>query len=343
MRIPFKAMLCTSVFMICAATAPSAFAADTLEISDFIGTINWSNGDMKVDIENKGQTKVSGRKSLSIDGGQNAIDGNDCKSSYGSFSIDWFGKEKSGRFGGYENLEDFPILTVHIPEDTKVIIRNSIVFTEGTPNINEADIELRYCGALTLGDVTTMLALDNRGSADVTIGASGQIAANIKGSGDLVGGDSGDVRIHSNGSGDVELNRIASLDINSTGSGDFEAADVNGDVELSSRGSGDIELGDIIGSISYSGRGSGDLEVSSIDGAKADLTSSGSGDIDIDGGEVETLAIIANGSANIEFSGTADTATLQASGSGNIRVDRVKGDVDIRSSGSGDIDVEDRG
>lgn len=344
MKTFVKIALISSVTFAGLALAPASFAEDSLEIRDFIGSINWSNGPMSVDVQkNKGDTKVSGRSDVTVDGGFDKIDGSDCKSSYGSYDFDWFGKKKEGRFGGFDDLDDLPVLNITMPKDTKLVIRNSVVFTDGNPNIGEADLELRHCGSVTLGDVENTLALDSRGSANVTVGKTGQIAASLKGSGDLSGGNSGDVLVKSRGSGDVELGDLASLEISLHGSGDLEASDVNGPVEMTSHGSGDAELNNVDGSLTYSGHGSGDLEVSSVVGSELYLKSHGSGDIDVGGGDVEDLEIIVRGSATVEYSGDAENANLSASGSGDIRVDRVSGVAEIRTSGSGDIDIDERG
>lgn len=344
MRKTLKTALISSAAVAIMAISPAAFADDTLEIKDFIGSITWSNGPMSVDVKkNKGDTKISGRRSMTIDGGVNEIDEKDCKSSYGSYDLDWFGKKKEGRFGGYDNLEDYPVLNIELPSDATIILSNSVIFTEGTPDIANADLELRHCGKVTLGNIENTLALDSRGSGDVTIGRTGQIAANLRGSGDLEGEDSGDVIVKSHGSGDVELGDIASLEINLHGSGDLEVGDVDGTVDITSHGSGDAELNDVSGSLSYSGNGSGDFEAASITGSRVYLKSHGSGDIDIGGGDVEVLEIIVRGSATVDFSGEAETADLKASGSGDIYVNRVSGVADIKTSGSGDVDIDERG
>lgn len=344
MKKLLKAALFSSVTATGFAFAPAAFAGETVEIKDFIGTITWSNGPISAEIEkNKGDTKISGRDNLTIDGGVDEIDGKDCKSSYGNYDINWFGKKKEGQFGGYENLEDYPVLNISMPSDATLILRNSVIFTNGTPDVAEADLELRHCGKVTLGNVENTLALDSRGSGDVTVGRTGQIAANMRGSGDLEGEDSGDVIIKSHGSGDVDLGNIASLEMSLHGSGDLEAGDVAGPVELKSHGSGDIDLRSVKASLSYDGHGSGDLEAASVEGGELYLKSHGSGDIDIGGGKVENLRIIVRGSASVDYSGEANNADLSVSGSGDIFVNRVNGVADIRKSGSGDIDIDERG
>jgi len=330
------------------ATAPASFAQDSLdenslEIRNFIGSIYWSNGPLSAEVQkNPGDTKISGRAIITVDGGHSKIDGSDCKSAYGRYDFDWFGKKKEGHFGGYKGMEDLPVLKVTLPENTKLILRESIIFTDGAPDIGAADIELSYCGKLTLGDIDDTLALNSRGSADITVGKTGQIVAYLKGSGDLTGGESTDVLIDSRGSADVELENLTSLEISIHGSGDVKTGDIDGEVKVKSHGSGDTELGHVDGSLSYSGHGSGDLDVASVDGAFLELSTHGSGDIDIGGGRVGKMTARVHGSGNTDFSGEAETANLRVSGSGNIQVNRVTGAVETKTSGSGDVDIDER-
>ncbi len=344
MRHFIKTILISSAAFAGLALAPAASAQDSLEIRNFVGSINWSNGPLSVKIEeNAGDTNISGRSNKTVDGGESNIDGKDCKSSYGSFDIDWFGKKSEGRFGGYKDLEDYPVLNITVPADTKLVVRNSVVFTIGTPHILEADLDLRHCGNVTLGDVENTLALDSRGSADVDVGRTGQIAASLKGSGDLSGGDTGNLVAKSHGSGDIDLGDAASIEMSLHGSGDLGAGDVTGSVDLSSHGSGDVELNDVEGSLTYSGFGSGDLEVSSVTGAQLYLKSHGSGDIDVEDGRVEDLTIIVRGSATTDYEGEAENANLSTRGSGDIYVNRVTGVAEINASGSGDVEIRSRG
>jgi len=338
-----KTMVISAALLAATAASSTSFAQDSLEIKNFIGSISWSNGPLSAEIEkNAGETKITGQQALVVDGGQTDIDGSDCKSTYGRYDLTWFGKKKDGHFGGYKGMEDLPLLTITMPETTKLILHDSVIFTDGAPNLDAADIALSFCGKVTLGDIENRLALDSRGSADITVGDTGQIVANLKGSGDLTGGDSSDVLIESHGSADVELENLTSFEMSIHGSGDAYVGDVDGDADIKSHGSGDTTLGTIDGSLSYAGNGSGDLEVSSVKGARLELSSHGSGDIEIDGGRVDNLIATGRGSADIEFSGEAKTARLKTSGSGSIYVDRVTGDIESNSSGSGDIEIDDR-
>ena len=343
MKIRSKRIILSSLACFGLAFAPSAFAAESLEIRDFVGVINWSNGPMGVDVEaNKGDLKVSEGRRVIIDGGIEAPNGSDCESSYGHYDLDWFGKKKKGHFGGYENLEDYPVLNITLPANTALVIRNSILFTQGEPDVRSADIDLAHCGSTKLGNIQNNLTLDSRGSADISVGDTGRVQAILRGSGDLSGRNSGKVNIAANGSGDVELGSTKALDVSVHGSGDLETSDIEGDVKISSHGSGDVELGEIDGSLIYSGHGSGELEVSSVTGPSLSLKSNGSGDIDIASGEVEKLMVSVSGSADVEYDGKAGKANLRTSGSGDISVNRVDGLAEVKASGSGDIDVGQR-
>ena len=60
-------------------------------------------------------------------------------------------------------------------------------------------------------------------------------------------------------------------------------------------------------------------------------------------GKVDELIATVRGSAEVEFSGQAQTATLRATGSGDIYVGRVEGAVEIKTTGSGDVEIDERG
>ena len=324
--------------------APAAFAAETLEIRNFVGSINWSNGPTAVDVQGKiGDLKVTDGSGVIIDGNVDKIDRDACKSSYGRVKFDWFGKKKDGRFGGYENLKDYPVLNITLPADIDLIIQNSVIFTDGTPDVGSADIALPHCGSVKLGDVENMLTLDNRGSANVNIGDTGRIEANLRGSGDLSAGQSGDVLLSSYGSGDVELGNIKALEMSLHGSGDADISDIDGAAEITSHGSGDVQLGIIDGSFSFSTHGSGDLVAASVTGPRLSLKTYGSGDIQIDGGDVEILLVRVQGSGDADYAGDAGSANLRTSGSGDIYVNRVRSAAETKSSGSGDVDIDERG
>ena len=337
MNNAFKTALVTSAILLSASVANSASAAETLEIRNFIGTIHWTNGPMNVDVKkNAGAVKITSIRSIRVDGGEDRFDGEKCESSYGVFSIDLFGKERNGSFGGYEGLKDLPILHIEMPEDTELKIQDSIIFTDGTPNIGAADLEFSYCGSLSLGDVNGPFVMENLGSMDVDIGDSHNIVLNLKGSGDFTAEDSGDVRIESKASADVTLGNIEGLDGALQGSGDFEADSVSGDVILTSNGSGDISFGGRSRSLSFKGRGSGGL--SAGDSGNTTIRSHGSGEVDI--GDIRSLDGSTFGSGDLTVGDVNGETVLSSKGSGDIELDNVSGSLSFIGDGSGDLVVE---
>lgn len=341
-----------SALSLIALAMPLTAMADTrpeLVIEDFIGTINWVNGSGDVRVtqqKNAGSLNLkSNAGGLLIDGGISDPDGENCKGYYGSYDISLFGDKKrnSGKFGGYEDLDDYPILDIALPSNTKLVIRNAIVFTKGKPDLAEANLDLSDCGKINLGDIEGILSIQSRGSSDVTLGDAGEIQAELRGSGDLEAQNIGDVTYKGRGSGDVSLEKVGNLNLTTSGSGDAEIEDVMGYAKLSSSGSGDIDIGSVGDDLEYKGSGSGDLSVDEIRGDGnniVDLSTSGSGDISIGDGAIAYLTVSAAGSANVTVDGIIKDADVRASGSSDIYLDTVTGDIKQRTSGSSDIHID---
>lgn len=339
-------------FLITTATLPllasvfamSAQAANNPElvIENFVGTVTLVTDDTaplsvtSVTHENKMTQRAAG-SNLIIDGGIRKPDSNKCKDYYGSWS---WGKKKSGNMGGYEDLEDYPKLTISAPSDTVLVIRNSIPFIE-TGELGGADIEVQACGKINMGDLDGDLRVELSGSGDVTSGSVHDADLSLRGSGDIDIQDARNLRADLSGSGDIVTGHVANADVSLRGSGDIELKDVTGKLTVSLRGSGDVSVGNVGGGAEASMQGSGDIEIHSINGPTR-LQTSGSGDIDVDDGETEMLNIKSSGSSTIRYGGTASNADLRASGSSDISVKRVRGTADMRESGSADIDIDQR-
>lgn len=83
--------------------------------------------------------------------------------------------------------------------------------------------------------------------------------------------------------------------------------------------------------------GSGDLKVAKLTGKSAEITVSGSGDIEIGGGTVGSGELSVTGSGDIDADGLVAT-TLEVSVTGSGNVDaQATGKADIRIMGSGDV------
>ena len=314
-----------------------------LLIEDFVGTIkidNNSSGNISIirDKNMKGVILVEQGDSLKIDGGISNPDGNKCKGYYGVYNFALFKKEKSGEFGGYEDLEDYPQITISIPKQAVLVIENSIAFITAE-DLGAADLDLRYCGKVNLGNIAGDLRADIRGSADLTAGDVGNVDVDIRGSGDLTVQNAGLVALSVAGSGDAEFDDVESADVRVSGSGDISFGNINGSLLAESRGSGDISSGNVAGDFVYEASGSSDLDVGDVMGSRISIDVSGSGDVNIDGGDVQTLKITASGASDIDYDGTAETADLVATGASDIYVNKVTGELRSKERGAADISV----
>ena len=314
-----------------------------LLIEDFVGTLKIENSaSNKISItrdENmSGVNLVEQGDSLKIDGGIAKPDGNKCKGYYGSFDLNIFKKNKSGEFGGYEDLDDYPQITVSVPSDTVLVIENSIPFIVAE-DLGGADLDVRYCGKVNLGNIEGDLRASIRGSGDVTARDVGDVNVEIRGSGDLDVQNAGRVSLSVTGSGDASFDNVESADVSVSGSGDISFENINGSLLAESRGSGDIDAGDVTGDLVYDAGGSGDLEVGDVTGRRISIDVSGSGDVDIDDGDVQTLNIIASGASDVDYGGRAENADLVASGASDIYVSKVTGEVRSKERGAADISV----
>ena len=334
----------TLAAVVTTALAASAVAnGPELLIQDFVGTIKVENGASETisitrDENMKGVNLLEQGDNLKIDGGISDPDGNKCKGYYGSYSLGWFKKEKSGEFGGYEDLEDYPQITVRAPKDTILVIENSIAFVTAE-DLGGTDLDLRFCGKVSLGNVAGDLKADIRGSADLSARDVRNVDVNIKGSGDLDIQNAAFVALSVAGSGDAEFENIKSADVRVSGSGDISFGDIDGSLAAESRGSGDIDAGNVAGDFIYDAGGSGDLDIGDVTGDRISIDVSGSGDVSIDGGDVKTLKVTASGASEVDYGGIAETADLIASGASDIYVSKVTGEVRSKERGAADISV----
>jgi len=158
-------------------------------------------------------------------GGIEKPDGNKCKGYYGSFDIDLFKKNRSGEFGGYEDLEDYPQMTISAPIETVLVIKNSIAFVTAE-ELGATDLDLRFCGKVNLGDVTGELRANIRGSADVTALDVVKI-----------------LNINASGASEVDYDGTAeNADLIATGASDIYVGKVTAELRSKERGAADISV-----------------------------------------------------------------------------------------------------
>lgn len=319
-------------------------------IEDFVGTIIWSNGGQQAEITNRKKASsvdaANEGNGLIINGGVRSPDGDKCQGYGGSYNFSFFGnKEKKGILGGYEDLEDYPTLTLSLPVDASLKLRNSIVFSQGTPDIYSADLSLIHCGTINLGRLGGELNVEGRGATDLRFVEARTLNSQMSGSGDIKAESAEYLKSKSNGSGDLEIEKTGNADVQTSGSGDVEIKTISGSAIIETSGSGDYEIGSIAGSLDYRGSGSGDLELGEIGGQEENrvgLKSAGSGDIYIGRGEITDLYIEVSGSADAEINAIVRDVVARASGSADISIDTVTGSLEKTTSGSSDIDVDHR-
>ena len=335
--------LTMAALMTTALTGTALANGPELLIQDFVGTIKIENGPSETisiirDENMKGVNLVEQGGRMKVDGGISDPDGNKCKGYYGSYNIGWFKKERSGEFGGYEDLEDYPQITVRAPKDTRLVIENSIAFVRAE-DLGGTDLDLRYCGKVNLGNIAGDLRADIRGSADVSAGDVGNVDVEIRGSGDLDVQNAKLVSLSIAGSGDAGFHNVQAADVSVSGSGDISFGNIDGSFNAESRGSGDIAAGDVAGDFIYDAGGSGDLDIGEVTGELISIDVSGSGDVNIDSGDVKILNITASGASDVDYGGTAENADLVATGASDIDVHKVTGEVRSKERGASDISV----
>lgn len=119
--------------------------------------------------------------------------------------------------------------------------------------------------------------------------------------------------------------------------GSTAIGNTEGQLTISSQNAGDVSVG-IISGATISQSGSGDISIEKLTG-NCFVNCAGSGDIDIKGGRVATIALTSAGSGDFTFNGVADMVAINAAGSGDIHVSKSLKEPSINAVGSGDVHV----
>ena len=207
------------------------------------------------------------------------------------------------RLKGHERrpLSDFPIIRVAVPENTEIEleINGGVADVE---SLRAADVHVRECGDVVLGDIEKKLE------------------ASISGSGNITAGDVGNASLIVRGSGGIEVGDVdGATKVSIAGSGDVSLGMVNGPVHTSISGSGNVRLGG----------GAGDLDV----GIR------GSGDVRIEGGDFADAEISITGSGEVKMSGVVTDLSVSIAGSGDVNIAEASGEISVNRIGGGDIVV----
>ena len=294
--------------LLLAAAAPAL--AQTVEIINFIGTVEIVEGSgLSISGERDGTAELRG-SSLVVDGGEQTKSLN-CRVNNDRVRV--------GRRGKLKPLGDYPMLRITAPASTAFVVRDSVVFGSAS-DLADVDFESRSCGRFAFGDV------------------SGTFTVSQSGSGRITAGDVGKASLRTSGSGDFEISDSETLSFSSSGSGDIAARAVTGPAILRSSGSGDAVVTSVGGGLEFRSSGSGDLLLGRLDGP-AELSSTGSGDVTIDAGEITSLDGRTTGSGDVDIGASVGDADLRSTGSGDFRLRSVSGRLEHRSTGSGSVVV----
>lgn len=226
----------------------------------------------------------------------------------------------NGSFGSGANLHvDF---VVHVPKGVHVSVDNKVGLIEASGVDAPLDLKSssgdmkaekggdRFSADTGSGDVTV---IDQNGAVDMHSGSGDLLLSRQKG---------GDVTIKT-GSGDVKLTNVAGTVNGETGSGDITVNDYTGSGADLETGSGDITLTGATGSMKLS-TGSGDIHGTGIKAGQVVQTSTGSGEVNLDGdfGDVVRLSADAGSGDIVIHTSRVPSAHISAtSDSGDVNVD----------------------
>ena len=204
-------------------------------------------------------------------------------------------------FGFIRFLEDHPDVTVSVPT--------------GAPLTTDD-----FAGEIQAGDLDAPLVFQGKGSVKGQIGNVTEAYIDLSGSSELV-------------IGKVEGNLLLDL----SGSTEIRVAS-SGPATIGASGSSEVRIGPVEGGLKIDSSGSTDIRTESVNGPVS-IRSSGSGDIDIGGGQADPFVVNVSGAANVSFAGVANDPDIKVSDTANIRIGSITGT--LRSSGSGNIVIGD--
>ncbi|MBL4870785.1 MAG: DUF2807 domain-containing protein [Robiginitomaculum sp.] len=319
-KFTYTLIATTCLAMLGATTSAKSAPVSTIE--NYIGTIDVVTGDYnKITVTDADGVPIDTRRSNVTVDGQYKINNAHCRSKRSSIKIGIGNWKYLKRTGGYKDLSEYPKIKIQAPKNTHIVIKKSVIFGD-VEDIGSADIQMGSCGNLKFGDVNGNLDLGISGNADVEMGDIGPANISISGAGDFVAGD------------------LASADIYVSGSGDLEVGDILAFANIHSSGAGDIKIARIKGGLEYRGSGASDFDADYVGGGDLYIRVSGSGDVNIDDGDIIALDIVASGASDVVFGGHSKSAKARASGASDVTIDRPSGDLHTSDSGAGDVHVK---
>jgi hypothetical protein len=215
--------------------------------------------------------------------------------------------------------QDLAQITVRTPRTLALNIAND-AFTEIAPSAG-GEVRTAGCGRTSLGV------------------AGGRLILRLDGSGDIVAAGAQTASLTLDGSGDVEIGAVkGALQARLDGSGDIKVNTVAGAADLALNGSGDIKLVSAQAGLNALLNGSGDIVVERAQG-DVRLQLDGSGDVGVKAGEATQLAIVARGSGDVRFDGTAAKVSVTANGASTVVVGKAIGPVNVNKADSATVEI----
>jgi hypothetical protein len=169
---------------------------------------------------------------------------------------------------GRVNLSAAPLIVVRTPPRVDVSSEDSAVF--GSIGRGATSIELGSggCGDWTVANTSGSADLSIGGSGNIRAGTSGRLEASIGGSGSITAGATGDLEAAIGGSGTIIVARASgAVEASIGGSGDITVQGDAGPLEANIAGSGDITVTGTVASLEASLVGGGDVRVGRVAGS----------------------------------------------------------------------------
>jgi hypothetical protein len=199
--------------------------------------------------------------------------------------------------------------------------------------VSERDGTLIIEGEGSGGSVSGVTIISGGGSSTIRAGqiSSGSVVIGGRGI-SIGGGGSGQNEVKIT----VKVPKGAAVDLTDV-DGKIGVGDTEGALRLSMGGESNIRVGRI-GKLRARLSGSSKMDIVHVVG-DVSINVSGTGSINIAGGEVNELTVSLSGMGNVRFGGTAQEADLSVSGMGNVHVATVVNRPHRSMSGMGGITV----
>ncbi|MEP1231542.1 MAG: DUF2807 domain-containing protein [Litorimonas sp.] len=314
-----------------------AFAQSQFIIEDFVGTIHWSQSSEGVDVKvTRGEDELNIQRSASDDvrlsGDYAKLTRIQCKGSGDNRRL------SVTRRVDYKSLSDYPELHVSIPNDVTVILKNSVPFIYGSPDMQTFEASSKGCGNIEVGAVASLLEARLSGSSQFTAKNIGEGQIKISGSSEMRIEDVEDLDLDLSGASEFLANNVKNLKSNLSGSSDMRVSDVDGVAQVKLSGATNAHVGNVSDGLDYQGSGSSNIDILSVTGP-IHIGISGASDVDIKGGVADKLKVSVSGSSSVNFGGLATNVEAKVSGASDISISEVSGTLKQSRSGSAEINI----